>query len=507
MAFHGQTDAPDETAMTSGAACDGPQYDFAATLAANAARDAAAASGGGGGAAAASLGADASSSDSPDSEYFDKNEFAETAWPWLVAAFVGSFALGIALLWAFRVHAHAMVWGVVYAKVAILGAVAVAIGMSGALVFSLFLAALTALTAFCYYLWRDELNLVASMLSVSTQGLNDNPHIVTATISLQLGTLFYLLPAAYFMAAAQQNGVVGVSSVAVSRSGSKCVDYGGGAVDCCDFNTDAWAIAFISLASITAIWVICMALETRVYLVGGVICQWYFAPAGTKNAGAVGEVLANAAGPSFGTIAFGSFVLTMIEILKQANENNRRKRENQNILACLLFTCLECIYAFVEYLSKFATLQAAMTGQAFCDAATSVTDLLKRNFLSAYATYFFPARILQFTTFVVAGAFGIAGWLLSLASYTAAGTTNGAMYAKVIGGVCFVVSVVVLSFFVMVVLNVVDAVFLCYAMDKDRNTRSHVEFHEVFETVNAKQQPKDETVVVGPDGGYKYASV
>ena len=137
---------------------------------------------------------------------------------------------------------------------------------------------------------------------------------------------------------------------------------------------------------------------------------------------------------------------------------------------------------------------------------TSWTEFSELQFFGVLALSIYQDFVVL-TTFVVAGAFGIAGWLLSLASYTAAGTTNGAMYAKVIGGVCFVVSVVVLSFFVMVVLNVVDAVFLCYAMDKDRNTRSHVEFHEVFETVNAKQQPKDETVVVGPDGGYKYASV
>jgi hypothetical protein len=84
------------------------------------------------------------------------------------------------------------------------------------------------------------------------------------------------------------------------------------------------------------------------------------------SAGLVGDSLRNALGPSFGTIAFGSFVLTMVEIGKAAAERMRRDEDNRgNILVCLVTTCLECIYAIIEYISKFATLQAAMTGAAF----------------------------------------------------------------------------------------------------------------------------------------------
>ena len=43
--------------------------------------------------------------------------------------------------------------------------------------------------------------------------------------------------------------------------------------------------------------------------------------------------------------------------------------------------CLECIYSLVEYLTKFATVRMAITGEAFFDAARRATDLLTRNFL------------------------------------------------------------------------------------------------------------------------------
>jgi hypothetical protein len=75
---------------------------------------------------------------------------------------------------------------------------------------------------------------------------------------------------------------------------------------------------------------------------------------------------------------------------------------------------MECIYALIEYISKFATLQASMTGQNFCDAASTVTDLLQRNFLTAYGTYAFPSMILQGAALVLAAGFGVTTWLLSL---------------------------------------------------------------------------------------------
>jgi hypothetical protein len=166
-------------------------------------------------------------------------------------------------------------------------------------------------------------------------------------------------------------------------------------------------------------------------------------------------------------LRFGSFILTMVEMCRAAMERLRRQ-ERGNILVCLLAACMECVYALIEYISKFATLQAAMTvglalftlfcskthsiddsqyksekqslldaildtsltcqeyslynqsdtrecqpfapGDSFCDAASTVTDLLQRNFLTAYGTYAFPSMILQGAALVLAVGFGVATW-------------------------------------------------------------------------------------------------
>ena len=135
------------------------------------------------------------------------------------------------------------------------------------------------------------------------------------------------------------------------------------------------------------------------YVIGGTVCQWYFAPRGsTQFKGFTWTSTKHALGPSFGTVSFGSAIMTAVEMMRQAMDRAREENE-QNLLLCMVQSCLECIWQFIEYLSKFAMLQASMTGEAFCDAASSIFDILQRNFLLAYGTYAFPSMILQINSF------------------------------------------------------------------------------------------------------------
>merc|ERR1712159_963738 len=250
-------------------------------------------------------------------------------------------------------------------------------------------------------------------------------------------------------------------------------------VDCCSWKLDSWVGAYYFLVCFAAIWAFSVALEFRMYVIGGVVSQWYFAPAGTTNfKGTTKTSVNNALGPSFGTICYGGFVITIIEMLKRAAEKWLREIRG-NILVCCLIMCLDCIYALIEYISRFAMIQASMTGEAFCDAARTVSDLLSRNFLLAYGSYVFPQSILGFTVLVLSAFFGYNAYLLSSFGYD-------------IGVLCFVVSYIVLNFFIMILLNVIDAVFVCYAVDKDRSAVNHPELHQVFDEVTAKQRAREE---------------
>ena len=423
----------------------------------------------------------------------DASAVFEAAWPWVLTALVASVALGFALVHALRKHSRTVVWGVMYAKVGIMGAVTLVSLTWGLMGPTLVLAFFTALAALVCYLWRDELNLIASMLAVSTQSITDNPHLLTMTMLLQLTVLLYLFPVAWLAIKASQHGSAVINEYAVDKTADACLGYYTQAVDCCVWRVENWVPAYYALATFAAIWVIAAALEFRMFVIGGSVTQWYFSPAGTKDfKGTTMTSVKHALGPSFGTICYGSFVIAAVEMLKRAAEKSRRENRGNLLVYCVV-CCLECIYAFVEYISRFAMLQASMTGEAFCDAAKTVSDLLSRNFLLAYGTYAFPQYVLSFVVFVMALALGLTHYYLVYFTYdvTSDAFTSGS-YALVVGGISFVVAYIVLGFFIMVLLNVVDAVFVCYAVDKDRNAVHHADLHEVFDKVNERQKRANE---------------
>ncbi len=55
--------------------------------------------------------------------------------------------------------------------------------------------------------------------------------------------------------------------------------------------------------------------------------------------------------------------------------------------------------------------------------------------------------------------------------------------AALLGVLAFFMAWVVQAFFAAVLLDIVDAVFICYAMDKDTQSVTRTEVHEVFSQV------------------------
>jgi hypothetical protein len=151
-------------------------------------------------------------------------------------------------------------------------------------------------------------------------------------------------------------------------------------------------------------------------------------------------------------------------------------------------------------------LQASMTGEAFCDAASNIFDLLTRNFLLAYGTYAFPSMILQIMSFIfalvaAAGAYGITWTMFEMEEEI---MSEG--YAAICALVTGIVVWCSLSYFTMILVNTTDAVFVCYAKDKDRNEIHHEEMHAVFENAVNRRREANGEIVRNPQGPYAYGA-
>ena len=232
------------------------------------------------------------------------------------------------------------------------------------------------------------------------------------------------------MSAAYRNGRVVRDPDAVLQSGKDtCLDENGDRTPCCVWETDDWASAYVGMTSLFWLWTVMLAFEVRMFTVAGVTAQWYFAPPGTRTfAGTTIGSIKNALGPSFGSLALGSLVLTAVRVAREINENARRNaRENGGgvvqILACLVTSCMDCVYALIQHVTKYATIQCAVTGAAFCDAAVAVSRMLTENFLNAYAVWWWlPGTLLSAAAFVFSAAYGTC---VGLAGYVAWNGADG----------------------------------------------------------------------------------
>lgn len=394
----------------------------------------------------------------------------------LVVSLFGSLFAGVGFLWLLRRNAALCVKISCAAQVVVPAVMAVSLLVSGAVVPALVSAVFSALAAWCFYLWRAELALCSRLLSVAGEALTANPHLVSASVGLNVVHVAVVLPVIALMVAATRVGdavpyalaattVAGVDGALLS-----CVDDAGAAVPCCMWETAPASVAYIVFASLCVSWTTFLVFEMRLFAIAHVVTRWYRLPLGARLPGSpLREALACAAGPSFGSLCLGSFVLTLADAARRAQEASRRRGDG---IAAMIVACIvACIAEVVSALTRFATIRLAATGQGFMDAARDQIALLKRNFLATYAVWQFPPTILAFTSAVAAAAAA----LIAVAVFAAAGSrvvsssgpagSNARLDAAdalssltpLVGGGAFALVLVVLSYLSSLVIHVTGA--------------------------------------------------
>lgn len=142
----------------------------------------------------------------------------------------------------------------------------------------------------------------------------------------------------------------------------------------------------------------------------------------------------------------------------------------------------------------------AISGEALLTSAHHIFNLLTRNTLSTLGVWWLPGTILQACAFVLAGAWGALVWLVCAAYF--AGKPDATLNSVVPGVLSFLFAWAVLSFFSSILLNVIDALYICYAMDRDARAVTHADVHQVYALLPCNVGG----IVEQPDGGYAYGA-
>ncbi|KAL2649814.1 hypothetical protein R1flu_017942 [Riccia fluitans] len=328
---------------------------------------------------------------------------------------------------------------------------------------------------FVWMIWAnwDRIELTIRIVRTATEALYKNLGLVLVLPALCVLLLAYLIPAAIFMFYAFTNGKIVPNPELKGHPELHCGETG---VDCCVWKPEPWVPVYLTIAAFSALWAITVISELQVFTISGTIAQWYFADPSSSLAGAKRRALRNAFGPSFGTVCFSGLVMAFVRIIRAFIDKSRSESSEEGLMASLVRACLECLLQIVEFVTKFTTNYAAITGAGFCASAMMIFDLLKRNFLSTVVVETVAGRLLGQTVFVVSAVYGFLVWG-GLCVFAHGWKTS---WAVGIASLAFVILFLVLYFFMQVLNNIVDTVYICYAMDKDHNVVSRTEVHDVL---------------------------
>ncbi|KAK4764961.1 hypothetical protein SAY86_026051 [Trapa natans] len=306
-----------------------------------------------------------------------------------------------------------------------------------------------------------RIELTVSIIGVASDALSSNLGLFVALPCLTIGLVAYYAPIIVFLVFARHNGKI------VPKESSDG-EYS------CTWKQDRWVPAYFALAVLTMLWSLTTMIEAQVYVISGTIAQWYFAKEEhSVPRRSIRSSLRNAFGPSSGTICLSGLLIGIVRIVRTAVDTAARE-DAPGIVNLVLQCCVNALLSSIEFLNKFTINFAAITGEAYCTSARMTYELLKRNLLSAVFVETVSTRLLGGIVFVFSAIYAIAAWGILK------GVTDLGVDSYFLALLAWAALTLVLGFFIHVLDNVIDTVYICYAIDRDRGEVCKQDVHEVY---------------------------
>eukprot|EP00658_Telonema_sp_P-2_P021133 TRINITY_DN18395_c0_g1_i9.p1 TRINITY_DN18395_c0_g1~~TRINITY_DN18395_c0_g1_i9.p1 ORF type:complete len:469 (-),score=147.14 TRINITY_DN18395_c0_g1_i9:584-1990(-) len=212
------------------------------------------------------------------------------------------------------------------------------------------------------------------------------------------------------------------------------------------------------------LWTTAFLRHFTICVIAGAVGGWYWTPYidGDKKdlplAPVVGSVWRTFRYHQ-GTIAFGSFIIAVIEAIQLVIEYIKRKYLDENAclkcIASYIQCCLECFKRIMEFLSRHAYIITACKGKNFCTAAWEAFNFILDN-LTQIAAVNWISMYLMFLgkVFIVLGTVVIC--------YICAVTDDDISSVIVLLVVCGVIAYSVACMFLSVFETGIDTILMCF---------------------------------------------
>ncbi|KAJ0635660.1 putative choline transporter [Helianthus annuus] len=305
----------------------------------------------------------------------------------------------------------------------------------------------------------SRVELTVKIIRVSADALSNNLGLFGVLPVMSLGLVIYFAPIVLFLVFARLNG--------------EFVPRGKRGKVFCEWEQDGWVPAYYALAILTMLWSAAAMVEAQVYVISGTIAQWYFSKDDSRVKRSIRSSLRNAFGPSSGTICFSGLLIAIVRIVRGAVDTAANE-DASGMVNVVLRCCVNALLSAFEFLNKFTINFVAITGEAYCASAKFAYELLRRNLLSVVVVEVVSTRLLAAIVFVISAVYAIVVCVILKAA------TDLGVDSYFVAAVSFVVVLVILGFLVHVLDNVIDTVYICYAIDRDKGEVCKADVHEIY---------------------------
>jgi len=384
--------------------------------------------------------------------------------PQLLVVPIISVLIGMAWMGAMRSCAKAMVYGTLIGQ----GLVLAVLSVGSLVVFPpliFFFGTLFVMYFLLLFCARKNINLTVTLIEQAASVVQVHPQIfVSSVLLMTLGAIVY--------------GACIAAALLLFTNG-ECVLSNSTSVDP-KYNSNApgdqWqlsnaAIPGLSFVGFALLWSVEVFSAMRFYVVSFVTGVWYFKASGMAaqrgGSGTVTNPVTTATKlaftKSFGTICLTGLIMYIVELLRRMA---KKQSQNNGLTGVLIACCINCLVAYLEFITRFALTLHALTGDDLCTSARTFTSHLNRHGFSAVWVNWMASWVFNFSAFALS--LLITAICLVITSHPKRGFTA----IIVIGILSFIFAIVFLSFVAGILLNIIDACYSCLILDLDHGAKS-----------------------------------
>ncbi|KAI9799464.1 MAG: putative choline transporter, neither null mutation nor overexpression affects choline transport [Piccolia ochrophora] len=307
----------------------------------------------------------------------------------------------------------------------------------------------------CFISWIPRIPFSVVMLQTVMDVAKNHGHIFTVSF---LGGLTAVALSAWFS--------VTLTAIYVQyQPGANPACSDGGAC------SSAKVIGLLVFITFAGYWISEWLRQTIHTTIAGVYGSWYFCsqkPGGMPR-GATRGAFRRATTYSFGSISFGSLVVSLVQLLRQAISIARRSESQQgNIVGTILFCLLGCIVGLLEWAIKFINHYAfshiALYGKAYIPAAKD-TCMMRNRGIDALVNDCLIDPVLTMGALFIAYLCAFLAYLYL--SFTAPAYNSGGTFTPVVMAFSFLLGLQIANVFLTPLKSGTATLFVAMAWDPD----------------------------------------